>query len=614
MIAPESSLFEIAPSPVEFAEGGRIKLRDYQHEDIAHILGAWESGKRSVLCRHATGLGKSVAIAELARVRSQTGRVLVTVDVGTLATDLAQTISRHTGMQVGMLGGGIKEGVTTSPILVSTIQTLYAGDENREWYRSLDPDRFGTVLVDECESSLAERYSQVLWHFRNGNESVRFAGLTATPCRGDGRGMGEFYDYAINESGPLNRDILWARDMGWLVNVKQAFVQVSLDFSTLKLRKDDEGVMDYAESDLTAMLESEQSLRELAIGIDHVAKGEASIVICPNSVELAKALSGHLHAVRSGSAEVVYGEQGRRADDLLASYKKGNFPYIVSVNKLYKGFDADRVKFVFMCRKTRSRRLYEQALGRGTRPLAIIRDAMGAASSPEERRAIIAASAKPHMVMVDMVGVHPDAKDMGVIDILGEKLPEPVRERAKKAMVDEENITEEIETEAVAMDAEKQIAEETRLREESEKRKRRLVQVQGHVSVEETSDISASGGTRNVSGPKDPPSENQIRLLVALGVNPATARNYRKRQAGSVIDSLKKRGRQPDWSLCRSDSRGSLIAPPSTPRPQSASSSRATSAQQTLLSRAGFSQQQIAAMDFHTAVKALDAKHAEVAA
>src|SRR5690606_31482902 len=101
--------------------------------------------------------------------------------------------------------------------------------------------------------------------------------------------------------------------------------------------------------------------------------------------------------------------------------------------------DADEVRYVFMLRKTRSRRLYEQALGRGTRPLVGIRDAISKAPDAESRRRIIAASGKPYMVMVDLVGVHDEAKDLGVIDILGGHLPTNLRERTKRKMTQEKS-------------------------------------------------------------------------------------------------------------------------------------------------------------------------------
>lgn len=526
------------------------ELRDYQTEDVDATMAAFDAGKRAVVASIATGLGKSVFLAELAKRLSPRGRVLVVVDVGNLADDLAATAYRHLGGDVGILTGKLKEGYRRSRVVVCTVQTLYAGGEDSEWFRQFNPADFAAVLVDECESSIAEKFSGAVRYFLDGNPQLVICGCSATPFRGDGRGMGELYDHAADTPGPLNRDILWGRDNGWLVHVRQAFVRVSLDFSTLVVRKNDDGEADYTESGLAEMLQQEQTLIELAKGIHEVAAGDPSIVICPNSVELAKALAHYLDGEQRGCAHAVYGSQGKRADVLLNRYKRGDYPYIVSVNKLYKGFDADRVRFVFMCRKTKSKRLYSQALGRGTRPLAVIREALNVAPDADGRRAIIAASDKPHMVMVDMVGLTDSARDIGVIDILNPKLSDGIRYRAKKRQAE----TGEPDTDKAGREAEKEYAEEVaREREEAERRRRQIVQVKADVDVEYTDDhrVSRGGGKYDRSNgdmatdprfPHLPPQH--VSLLLKGGVPHEQIKLMGKKQAGEVCRELVRR-----WKL-----------------------------------------------------------------
>lgn len=542
-----TSLFD--PVSVASVKRGGFGLRDYQLEAADAFFAALQTGKKKPLCRLATGLGKSIWIADVAG-RLKPKRVMVMVDVGILATDLWKTIHTHTGEPVGILTGEVKEGWRSRRIVVATVQSLYAGGVGAETFRQFDPSQFCGLLIDECESALADRFRDTVNWFA-GNPDLVVGGTTATPMRGDGRGMGEVFDHADNEPGPLNRDILWGRDNGWLVHVKQGFVRVSLDFSSLKLRKDEEGQKDYSEAELAKLFEDEQKVVELAKGIHRVAAGEPSIVICPQSVELAKVLAYHLDAEQRGCAEVVYGEQGRRADDILARYKRRSFPYIVSVNKLYKGFDADCVKYVFMCRKTKSRRLYEQAMGRGTRPLSEIRGALNAAKSAEERRAIIAASDKPFMVMVDMVGVDESAKDLGVIDVLGSSMTEKARERAKKKLL--KSGAHEQDVEPAGREAAKQVAdEERRAAEAEERRKRRAVSVSATVDVEFTDDLNVGrGGGSAPEAVVDRPSEKQINLLIAYGMDPDRVRSMGRRQLSAIIGSYRDQGKYPNWDLVR---------------------------------------------------------------
>lgn len=563
-----TNLFELPPAPpampllsqaLAMPFGGGFTLRDYQREDVLAALNVMTEGKRGVVVEKATGLGKAVDAAELARRLSVGGRVLVVVDVGNLADDLAQTIYRHTGKAPGVLTGTAKENWRQARIVVATVQTLYSGEqEENGWCRQLPPREFSAVIVDECETSIAERYSWVINYFREGNPALVLVGLSATPFRSDGQGMGKLYDYAADAPGPLKRDILWGRDNGWLVGVRQAFVRVSLDYSTFVVRKDEDGVKDYTDAEQARrLLESEQVQIELAKGIHRVAQGEPSIVICPNDVKVAKSVAHYLDAESRGCANAVYGEQGKRADDLIAAFKRGDYPYITSVNKLYKGFDSDRVKFVFMARKTNSKRIYQQSLGRGTRPKVSIRDALAAAATPEERRAIIAASDKPFMVMVDMVGVDESAKDLGVIDILNGSMPEEARERAKRKML-AADAGDAQDTDEAGRDAAKELAEEARQRDEAERRRRSRVQVNAQVEVEYQDDLRVSGGKRQEYKhdffPKAPGIPYQLKLTLAKYRVPE---KHVSRMSPEKADEICKRLRQRDqqglvahWNVC----------------------------------------------------------------
>jgi len=480
------------PNKVDLHEAGsqsqrKIRLRDYQMEDTQATLAAFSAGKRAVLGRAATGLGKSVMIAELAWLLSVRGRVMVVVDVGSLAVDLFDTINSHGSGSVRLITGEKKEGPNNARIIVSTVQSLYAkGKDGKYRYeRICEPGEFAALLIDEAESSLAAKFRTVVEHFKV-NPSLVIFGTTATPFRSDGQGMGRMYDHARVDPGPLNRDIGWGISNGWLVPARQAFVRVSVDFGTLKIRTNERGEKDYSDEEMGKLLEDEQAMIEFAKGIHHVAKGEPSIVIMP-TVATAELLSHHLCAqvtdVETPSF-AVFGELGDRARTYINQFKAGIFPYLVSVNMLYKGFDSDRVKFVFMGRKTKSRRLYEQSLGRGTRPLTSIRKALGNEVCADARRKLIQSSDKPFMVVVDLVGLDKSATDLSAIDILADRATQQARELAKKTMIDAAN-GDIMDVQQFATNAQKELVEQLMLNQaEAQRRKRALIDVDATVDVE----------------------------------------------------------------------------------------------------------------------------------
>ncbi len=551
--------------------GKPFTLRDYQVADCDEVMQAWQSGKRSVVVCHSTGMGKSVLIAELAKRRTQ-GRVLILVDSENLVKDLYRTCMQHHGEIPGILTGKMKSHWQTARVVVATVQSLYYGKPGEERFRQMNPADYMTVLCDECESSIATRFGQTVLWFMDGNPECKLMGCSATPFRGDGKPMGELYEYAHNEAGPLNRNIMWGVMNGWLVKPRQAFVTCNLDFSSIKLRKQKDGERDYSDKDIAALLENadEREMLKMAEAMHRVAHGKPSIVICPNSVAIAKTVAGYLCSAAGDNhaAHAIYGDQGDYADTLMDAYKNGEFQHAVSVNKLYKGFDADRVRYVFMLRKTKSKRLYAQSMGRGTRPLASIRELLQAEPTPEGRMEIIRHSAKPWMCMVDLVGIQPDAKDTGVIDIIGEHLPDALRRRViedshqRHANLPEPGTFEDDDDEAglfdvgqVAREVNKQMQIEAKKRQEEEERRRRsIIQVgRADVQVRYTDNLTQAGSMahRPQRWSRGSSTGKQVKLLVAFGVKLETAMAASKLKAGAMIQTYKNKGTKPNWSHLR---------------------------------------------------------------
>lgn len=573
-----SSLFtQDIQAPAPRLDRGIFDLRDYQAEDAEAVVTHWDAGRRRVLARQATGLGKSVIAAETARMMSKHGRVLMVVDVGSLAEDLQKTASAHTGRPQGSYTGKAKIGwghLSPCPIVAATIQTLYAGREEPN-YKKFDPREWSCIIVDECESVAAEKFAEVVGYFMDGNPDMKMLGLTATPYRGDGQGMGDHFDIyptASTPCGVINRDIFWGYQEGWLVKPKQQFVQASIDLGSLKVRKRKGKEADYSDNDIANLMldDDERQCREFAAACYGMAGDEPSIIICPR-IDVAEAVAGYLDgaAGRDGYAYAVHGRQGGQQYDLIDQYKAGEYPCIVSVSMLFKGFDADRVKWVFMLRPTKSRRLVEQAAGRGTRPLKTIREALGRAGSAEERRKIIADSAKPSMTFVDVVGLDPDATNIGQIPdvtltdiMLGaakKKIPQDLIDRAKQNMakqaggdgLDVGDMTREARAEMVAeQEAEiERRREAAKLRAAVEKGARSAIHVDAELMVEDVGFGRglAQSAPRAVKPHRGTVTDPQLGLLVALGMSGDKAMGVDKRQAGAIIDSYKKKGVQPDW-------------------------------------------------------------------
>jgi DNA repair protein RadD len=190
-----------------------------------------------------------------------------------------------------------------------------------------------------------------------------------------------------------------------------------------------------------------------------------------------------------------------------------------------------------MARPTKSIVLYAQVLGRGTRPLPGVVDGDGL-DAPDERRAAIAASPKPNMVVYDFAGNAGRHKIVTAADVLGGKCGIPVRQYAR------ETIAEEGRPVPVAEALERAEAELELLEEERQRQRRRRIIARAEYCAREVSPFDARQATATTyvarSPRGDPATEAQVRYLYRLGVPEHKARTYTKRQAGAVISQLKR--------------------------------------------------------------------------
>lgn len=469
-------------------------MRDFQAEDFQAVLAQHAAGHRCVLIRAATGLGKAVLLAFLAQHYAKTGRVLVLVDTRKLVRQLAATIRWVTGISPGVEMGEERASngrgwAAADRIVVGTVQTQYAGPKNKEGYRQFDPSEFSAVLLDECELFLAAKSRSVVEWFLDGNPTLLVDGCTATPLRTDGVAMGELFDTVA-----VDRDIVWGIENGWLVKPRQGFVRVSLDLSTLKVRKGDDGEPDFSEDEVAEKINNEKTLMEMAKGIVGVAEDRRTIVVCPK-VEIAKAVTDYINGERMDSARCIYGElSDDQKDHIFLGHRRGDFQFLVSVSMLTKGYDDPEIRCVVNCRKTKSKRLYTQIVGRSTRPLKNVVDGL---ATPAERMAAIAASAKPDALMVNMVGIRADVRDFTIVDLLGTTDDETIAERAK--LIAEEDGLEaddalEIAADEVEAEREQMLAAAERaaasLDDEDEAAAiRKRIDVKANVDIELTDDL-----------------------------------------------------------------------------------------------------------------------------
>jgi superfamily II DNA or RNA helicase len=326
-------------------------LRPYQQQAIAAVLEAWGAGWQAPLLVMSTGLGKTVCFAKLAEAVRPVGRTLVLAHREELIAQACEKIAAWTPLStaVEMADARADGALLPADVVVASVASLA-----RRLAR-YPRDTFALVIVDECHHAPASSYRTILEHFAG----AKRLGLTATPDRLDGLALGGLFDCA-----PFTMELRDAIEQGWLVRIRQRAVQVhGLDFSQVRTTAGD-----LNEGDLERILVEEDALHRIAEPIVRHAEGRPTLVFA-TTVAHADALAIVLG--RYAGADVVAALSGqtdratRRAT--LEAFRAGRLRYLVNVALFSEGFDEPAVACIAMARPTKSRALYTQQIGRGTR-------------------------------------------------------------------------------------------------------------------------------------------------------------------------------------------------------------------------------------------------------
>ncbi len=369
---------------------------------------------RSTLTVMPTGTGKTVVMATVAS-KWKTGRIMVLQHRKELLEQNASKISAMCGEACGVEMGDDKcteYGFDKPRVVVASVQSL---SEKR--LAKFDPFEFGLILTDEAHHATAMSYRRVYEHFFQ-NPAIRHLGVTATPDRADEEALGQIFD-----SVAYQYEILDAINDGWLVPIEQQFVHVEgLDLSGCKSHKND-----LQDSDVAKVMQQEGLLHKVVDPVIQLA-GDRPTLVFAASVAHAHRMAEIFNRHKPNSANAIDGNTDKEErGDLLRRFSRGEFQYLLNMGVFLEGFDEPTIGCVAMARPTKSRALYAQVAGRGTRPLPGLVDAL---HDPDARKAAIAASGKPAMLMLDFVGNSGKHKLVCTADILGGNESDEVIERA----------------------------------------------------------------------------------------------------------------------------------------------------------------------------------------
>lgn len=349
-------------NPSEPSGQACVTLRPYQADVIEELRRASLEHRRLLLVM-PTGAGKTVVASAVVRGA---------VDLGNRLLFLAhrrelihQTVNKLWDHRID--AGVILAGHPTrpdEPVQVASVQTL--------WHRAfrgsaIEKPRADVVIVDEAHHVRARTYERIIASY----PEALVIGMTATPCRGDGRGLGNAFDRIVE--CPSVEELI---RLGYLVGTR-VYAPSTPDLQGIRVERGD-----YVERQLAERVDTPELVGDIVEHWHRLGENRKTVVFA----------TGVAHSVhirdefrRSGiwSEHIDGTTPTEERDAILEKLSAGLVQVVCNCMVLTEGWDQPDVSCLVLARPTKSLGLFRQMVGRVLRPApgkvdALILDHSGA--------------------------------------------------------------------------------------------------------------------------------------------------------------------------------------------------------------------------------------------
>ena len=342
----------------------KIKLYDYQEDMKGRIEGELRL-HRSVMAQMPTGTGKTyllTAVIDSFVNGNPMEKVWIVAHRRELVSQIDETVRKFHSYFASNTSSLL------SSVKAMSIQWLMRHYDEIE-------EEPGMIVIDEAHHALAKTYKEMWERFPN----AKFLGLTATPCRLNGKGFTDLFDILVQSwSVPefISKGRLATYDF---VSIKSDGVTQRLIDSLQKRGADG----DYQNKEMDMLLNKKPSIERLYQSLEEFGKDRKGIVYAINISHAQKITKLYQeHGVKAIAIDSKTPATERQQD--IEAFKKGDIQVLVNVDIFSEGFDCPDVEFVQLARPTLSLAKYLQMVGRGLR----------------------VAKGKKNCVMIDNVGLY----------------------------------------------------------------------------------------------------------------------------------------------------------------------------------------------------------------
>ena len=331
---------------------GYRKLREYQQRIVDKVVAAYNAGEKKAFYIVATGLGKTVIAATIARHLWERGcrKILVLCHATDLAVQLESgfwpqlTKEVPTSVFFNGLPPRNSEGIS-----FGLYQSLHG------YLPGIDSNQFDVVIVDEAHHALAHGFRACLEYLK-----PRFLiGMTATPWRGDGQSLNSVFGPPVDKVSLVD-----GMAMGYLSKVDYRILCDNVDWDNMQsLSKKRLSIKDLNKR-LFLPQRDEAVIAEIQKTISQIQNPK--IAVFSASIEHARRFAEMMSASGIPCVSLSCQDKAERRKRLL-SFSSGSVMALTAVDIMNEGIDIPDVNILVFLRATHSRRIFVQQLGRGLR-------------------------------------------------------------------------------------------------------------------------------------------------------------------------------------------------------------------------------------------------------
>lgn len=321
-----------------------VTLRTYQDAAVADVRTAFNrDGHLRVLFVLPTGGGKTTIFSYIAARCAEAGkRVWILAHRDELLSQISRSLDSF-GVRHGVMRRGSNG--TWHDVQVCSVQTLV-----RRLNSGLTlPDM---IIPDEAHHAAAGSWGKILAAFPN----VPVLGVTATPCRLDGKGLGDVFDTMVIGPSPQ-----WLTDNGYLAPAKIYAPEL---ISTVGMHT---RMGDFSQADMAEAADKPTICGDAVSHYLKLAAGKRMIVFCVNLKHVEHTVAAYESAGVPAAALDGSLSPADRAQR-VADFSAARVLVLVTCDLVSEGFDVPGCDGVQMLRPTQSESLYLQQVGRALRP------------------------------------------------------------------------------------------------------------------------------------------------------------------------------------------------------------------------------------------------------